>query len=91
MFELEHVFSFLFLEQFSELRGCPNSTATRCILRPAPCFVLASLAKKLCHLFVKGSNPPLLGDGPGRFPSRRGHFSGGRGRLPGTPAPGAAP
>ncbi|HCE64113.1 MAG TPA: ribulose-phosphate 3-epimerase, partial [Deinococcus radiodurans] len=30
-----------------------NSTATRSILRSAPCFVLASLAKKLCHLFVK--------------------------------------
>ncbi|HCE63737.1 MAG TPA: hypothetical protein DER32_01120, partial [Deinococcus radiodurans] len=41
------------LEQFSELRVRRNSTATRSILRPAPCFVLAPLAKKLCHLFVK--------------------------------------
>ena len=41
------------IEQFSELRVRRNSTATRSILRPAQRFVLAPLAKKLCHLFVK--------------------------------------
>ena len=47
------------LEQFSELRVRRNSTATRSILRPAPYFALAPIAKKLCHLFVKCSS---LGD-----------------------------
>ncbi|HCE64334.1 hypothetical protein E5E91_03110 [Deinococcus radiodurans R1 = ATCC 13939 = DSM 20539] len=32
-----------------------NGAATRSILRSAPCFVLASLDKKLCHLLVKCS------------------------------------
>ncbi|HCE64870.1 MAG TPA: ribulose-phosphate 3-epimerase, partial [Deinococcus radiodurans] len=41
------------LEQLSELRVRRDSTATRSILRSAQCFVLALLAKKLCHLFVK--------------------------------------
>ncbi|HCE64145.1 hypothetical protein E5E91_14365 [Deinococcus radiodurans R1 = ATCC 13939 = DSM 20539] len=51
------------LEQFSELRVRRNSTATRSILcfaalqvRSARYFVLAPLAKKLCHLFVKCSS-----------------------------------
>ncbi|QEM71423.1 hypothetical protein E5E91_10450 [Deinococcus radiodurans R1 = ATCC 13939 = DSM 20539] len=43
------------LEQSSELRVRRNSTATRSILRPAQCFVLAPLAKMLCHLFGKCS------------------------------------
>ncbi|AXG97899.1 hypothetical protein DVJ83_00505 [Deinococcus wulumuqiensis] len=44
------------LEQFSELRDARNGTPHHSILRPAPCFALAPLAKKTLRLFVKCSN-----------------------------------
>ncbi|AXG98275.1 hypothetical protein DVJ83_02880 [Deinococcus wulumuqiensis] len=49
------------LEQFSELRDARNSTPHHSILRPAPCFALAPLAKKTLRLSVKCSNSCTVG------------------------------